>query len=111
MDLGPDVSRKGGGVEGSSKPTYGCQVTIQEQALLTARWSPVLSRERVYKRVRYPNVYDCYAEATKTSAFVGGAKLMLPEGIKRENNKMYEEVEIPPSDPMSIGFEEKPIYM
>uniref|UniRef100_A0A4W5RGW0 Activating signal cointegrator 1 complex subunit 3 n=1 Tax=Hucho hucho TaxID=62062 RepID=A0A4W5RGW0_9TELE len=142
---------------GDSKPTYGCQVTIQsgkekemmkmhrreekrerkrgerrwddtesssdlyfdpkemraqrEQALLTARRSPVLSRERVYERVRYPNVYDCYAEATKTSAFVGGAKLMLPEGIKRENNKMYEEVEIPPSDPMPIGFEEKPIYI
>ena len=38
-------------------------------------------------------------------------QLMLPEGIKRENNKMYEEVEIPPSDPMSIGFEEKPIYI
>ncbi|XP_071253079.1 activating signal cointegrator 1 complex subunit 3 [Salvelinus alpinus] len=153
----PDGSRKGSGGEGSSKPTYGCQVTIQsgkekemmkmhrreekrerkrgerrwddtesssdlyfdpkemraqrEQALLTARRSPVLSRERVYERIRYPNVYDCYAEATKTSAFVGGAKLMLPEGIKRENNKMYEEVEIPPSDPMPIGFEEKPIYI
>lgn len=153
----PDGSRKGSGGEGSSKPTYGCQVTIQsgkekemmkmhrreekrerkrgerrwddtesssdlyfdpkemraqrEQALLTARRSPVLSRERVYERIRYPNVYDCYAEATKTSAFVGGAKLMLPEGIKRENNKMYEEVTIPPSDPMSIGFEEKPIYI
>uniref|UniRef100_A0A674AIC3 RNA helicase n=1 Tax=Salmo trutta TaxID=8032 RepID=A0A674AIC3_SALTR len=120
----PDVSRKGGRGEGSSKPTYSCQVTIQsekekemmkmhrrkrerkrgerrwddtesssdlyfdpkemtaqrEQALLTARRSPVSSRER----------------------------LMLPEGIKRENNKMNEEVEIPPSDP--IGFEEKPIY-
>ncbi|XP_041708650.2 activating signal cointegrator 1 complex subunit 3 [Coregonus clupeaformis] len=153
----PDGSRKGSGGEGSSKPTYGCQVTIQsgkekemmklhrreekrerkrgerrwddtesssdlyfdpkemraqrEQALLTARRSPVLSRERVYERIRYPNVYDCYAEATKTSAFVGGAKLMLPDGIKRENNKMYEEVEIPPSDPMPISFEEKPIYI
>ncbi|KAL0984962.1 hypothetical protein UPYG_G00151150 [Umbra pygmaea] len=154
----PDGSQgKGSGGEGSSKPTYGCQVTIQsekekemmkmhrreekrerkkgerrwddtesssdlcfdpkelraqrEQALLTARRSPVLSRERVYERVRYPNVYDCYAEATKTSAFVGGAKLMLPDGIKRENNKMYEEVEIPPSEPMPIGFEEKPIYI
>uniref|UniRef100_A0A3P9AM31 Activating signal cointegrator 1 complex subunit 3 n=1 Tax=Esox lucius TaxID=8010 RepID=A0A3P9AM31_ESOLU len=83
----------------------------REQALLTARRSPVLSRERVYERIRYPNVYDCYSEATKTSAFVGGAKLMLPEGIKRENNKMYEEVEIPPSEPMPISFEEKPIYI
>lgn len=38
-------------------------------------------------------------------------QLLLPEGIKRENTKMYEEVEIPPNDPMSIGFEEKPVYI
>ncbi|XP_032375241.1 activating signal cointegrator 1 complex subunit 3 [Etheostoma spectabile] len=151
----PDVSRKASGEV--TKPTYGCQVTIQseqekqmmklyrreekrerkrgkgiddsdssdaaltfdpremriqrEQALLTARREPVLSRERVYERIRYPNVYDSYAEATKMPAFVGGAKLMLPEGIRRENTKMYEEVEIPPNDPMPIGFEEKPIYI
>ncbi|KAJ3598428.1 hypothetical protein NHX12_001938 [Muraenolepis orangiensis] len=110
----------------AGKPTFGCQVTIQseqekqlmkemrsqrEQALLTARREPVLGRERVYERVRYPNVYDCYTEAAKSPAFVGGAKLLLPEGIKRENNKMYEEVEIPASEPMGIGFQEKPIYI
>lgn len=37
--------------------------------------------------------------------------MLLPEGIKRENNKMYEEVEIPPNVPMPIGFEEKPVYI
>ncbi|XP_076593233.1 activating signal cointegrator 1 complex subunit 3 isoform X1 [Chaetodon auriga] len=83
----------------------------REQALLTARREPVLSRERVYERVRYPNVYDSYAEATKSPAFVGGARLLLPEGIRRENSKMYEEVEIPPNEPMPIGFEEKPVYI
>uniref|UniRef100_A0A672FSE4 Activating signal cointegrator 1 complex subunit 3 n=1 Tax=Salarias fasciatus TaxID=181472 RepID=A0A672FSE4_SALFA len=83
----------------------------REQALLTARREPVLSRERVYERVRYPNVYDSYAEATKSPAFVGGAKMMLPEGIRRDNCKMYEEVEIPPNEPMPIGFEEKPVYI
>ncbi|XP_054637611.1 activating signal cointegrator 1 complex subunit 3 isoform X1 [Dunckerocampus dactyliophorus] len=140
-----------------SRPTYGCQVTIQseqekhlmkifrreekrerkrgkgtddvecsealmnfdpkemraqrEQALLTARHEPVLGRERVYERIKYPNVYDSYAEATKTPAFVGGARMLLPEGIRRNNNKMYEEVEIPPNEPLPIGFEEKPIYI
>ncbi|XP_067458608.1 activating signal cointegrator 1 complex subunit 3 [Thunnus thynnus] len=151
----PDGSRKVSGEV--TKPTYGCQVTIQseqekqlmkmyrreekrerkrgkgtedidssdpvmnfdpremraqrEQALLTARREPVLGRERVYERIRYPNVYDCYAEATKTPAFVGGARMLLPEGIRRENCKMYEEVEIPPNEPMPIGFEEKPVYI
>uniref|UniRef100_A0A8C4NRA2 Activating signal cointegrator 1 complex subunit 3 n=1 Tax=Dicentrarchus labrax TaxID=13489 RepID=A0A8C4NRA2_DICLA len=83
----------------------------REQALLTARREPVLSRERVYERIRYPNVYDSYEEATKSPAFVGGARMLLPEGIRRENNKMYEEVEIPPNEPMALGFEEKPVYI
>ncbi|XP_039972901.1 activating signal cointegrator 1 complex subunit 3 [Xiphias gladius] len=83
----------------------------REHALLTARREPVLSRERVYERIKYPNVYDIYAEATKMPAFVGGARMLLPEGIRRENNKMYEEVEIPPNEPMPIGFEEKPVFI
>lgn len=47
----------------------------REQALLTARYSPVLGRHRDYERIRYPHVYDSYAEAIMTSAFVGGAKV------------------------------------
>lgn len=54
-----------------------CVFLYREQALLTARREPVLSRERVYERIRYPNVYDCYAEAAKTPAFVGGARVSL----------------------------------
>lgn len=37
--------------------------------------------------------------------------MILPEGIQRENNKIYEEVKIPYSEPMPIGFEEKPVYI
>lgn len=37
--------------------------------------------------------------------------MILPEGIQRENNKMYEEVKIPHSEPMPVGFEEKPVYI
>ncbi|KAG5856885.1 hypothetical protein ANANG_G00012670 [Anguilla anguilla] len=129
----PEAARKGSG--DGSKPAYGCQEAGEapddadappdpgfhfdpkelrlhrEQALLTARRSPVLGRQREYERIRYPHVYDAYAEAAKTSAFVGGAKMLLPEGIKRENNKMFEEVVIPPNEPMPIGFEEKPVYI
>ncbi|XP_058504063.1 activating signal cointegrator 1 complex subunit 3 [Solea solea] len=85
--------------------------THREHALLTARRDPILSRERTYERIQYPNVYDVYAEASKMPAFVGGAKILLPEGVRRDNTKMYEEVEIPPNEPMPIGFEEKPIYI
>ncbi|KAG8582325.1 hypothetical protein GDO81_008011, partial [Engystomops pustulosus] len=86
--------------------------SYREHALLNARNAPVLGRERDYgERIVYPHVYDSYAEAIKTSAFVGGAKLLLPEGIQRENNKMYEEVKIPITEPMPIGFEERPVYI
>lgn len=37
--------------------------------------------------------------------------MILPEGIQRENNKLYEEVRIPYSEPMPVGFEEKPVYI
>lgn len=54
-----------------------CFVSYSEQALLTARRDPVLSRDRVYERIKYPNVYDLYAEATRMPAFVGGARVRL----------------------------------
>lgn len=37
--------------------------------------------------------------------------MILPEGIQRENTKLYEEVRIPYSEPMPVGFEEKPVYI
>lgn len=49
--------------------------SYREQALLTARREPILSRDRTYERIQYPNVYDIYAEAMKMPAFVGGARV------------------------------------
>ncbi|XP_047413665.1 activating signal cointegrator 1 complex subunit 3 isoform X2 [Sciurus carolinensis] len=85
----------------------------REQALLNARSVPILSRQRDMdiEKIRYPHVYDSQAEARKTSAFIAGAKMILPEGIQRENNKLYEEVRIPYSEPMPVGLEEKPVYI
>lgn len=50
----------------------------REQALLTARRDPILSRDRGPQRPRYPHVYDSYAEASKMAAFVGGARVSSP---------------------------------
>lgn len=38
-------------------------------------------------------------------------QMLLPEGIRRDNTKLCEEVEIPPSQPMPVGLEEKPVYI
>ncbi|KAM7060359.1 activating signal cointegrator 1 complex subunit 3 isoform 1-T2 [Acridotheres tristis] len=85
----------------------------RELALLNARSMPVLGRQREmsFEKIHYPHVYDSRAEAMKTSAFIGGAKVALPESVQRENNKMYEEVKIPHSEPMPIGIEEKIVYI
>ncbi|XP_026582462.1 activating signal cointegrator 1 complex subunit 3 [Pseudonaja textilis] len=85
----------------------------REQALLNARTMPVLGRQRdmEFDKIHYPHVYDSQAEARKTSAFIGGSKMLLPEAIERENNKMYEEVKIPHSEPMPMGLVEKPVYI
>uniref|UniRef100_A0A674I0D5 Activating signal cointegrator 1 complex subunit 3 n=1 Tax=Terrapene triunguis TaxID=2587831 RepID=A0A674I0D5_9SAUR len=85
----------------------------REQSLLNARSVPVLGRQREmdFEKIYYPHVYDSQAEAMRTSAFIGGAKMLLPEAIQRENNKMYEEVKIPHSEPMPIGIEEKIVYI
>ncbi|KPP78746.1 activating signal cointegrator 1 complex subunit 3-like [Scleropages formosus] len=113
-----EEQRRGGAPRGINSPPLSCNESGErirtqelEHALLTARRLPLLGRQRDHQRIRYPHVYDAYAEATKMPAFVGGAKLLLPEGIKRENSKMFEEVVIPPNEPMPIGFEEKPVYI
>uniref|UniRef100_A0A5F9DJS1 Activating signal cointegrator 1 complex subunit 3 n=1 Tax=Oryctolagus cuniculus TaxID=9986 RepID=A0A5F9DJS1_RABIT len=85
----------------------------REQALLNAKSAPLLSRQRDTdtEKIHYPHVYDSQAEARKTSAFIAGAKMILPEGIQRENSKLCEEVKIPYSEPMPVGLEEKPVYI
>lgn len=49
----------------------------RELALLNARSMPVLARQREVdlEKIHYPHVYDSRAEAMKTSAFIGGAKV------------------------------------
>lgn len=53
----------------------------RELALLNARSMPVLGRQREmdFERIHYPHVYDSRAEAMKTSAFIGGAKVRLQQ--------------------------------
>ncbi|XP_038077615.1 activating signal cointegrator 1 complex subunit 3-like [Patiria miniata] len=80
----------------------------RERALIDASKAPLLTKRTsgAPKHV-YPYVFDALAEAQKTSAFVGAAKVMLPEGFERKNVKMFEEVTIPPSQPAPIAIGQK----
>ncbi|XP_038655200.1 activating signal cointegrator 1 complex subunit 3 isoform X1 [Scyliorhinus canicula] len=81
----------------------------REHALQSARIAPILTRQHDYERIHYPNVYDSKGEAMQSAAFIAGAKMLLPEDVERENNKVYEQVAIPATQPMPTGIQEKPI--
>lgn len=49
----------------------------------------------------YPFVFDSMLKIAQTSAYIAGAKILLPEGIQRTDTNVFEEVFIPASE--SIG--------
>lgn len=82
------------------KPTGG-RSPQRWSAPLSLRWLP---RANAWWR------FNCMCFCVIMSSLLC-RQMLLPEGIRRENNKMYEEVQIPPNDPMPIGFEEKPVFI
>lgn len=87
----------------------------REIALQEARNEPLFKypRQSGAGYQRYPFVFDSMAEAQRSSSFVAGAKLSLPVGFQQKQNKIYEEVHLPPSSsaPANIGSELVPISM
>ncbi|XP_071957193.1 activating signal cointegrator 1 complex subunit 3-like [Antedon mediterranea] len=85
----------------------------RERALRDAKRNPLLSKRSSAQQPQnvYPYVFDALKSAQATSSFVGGCKMILPEGHEKYSNKIYEEVRIPPSlpPPTSIGEHRVPI--
>lgn len=52
-------------------------------------------------QVNYPFVFDRFLKSAQTMAHVAGAKILLPENIKRYNDNRYEEIYIPAVDAAS----------
>ncbi|XP_033120994.1 activating signal cointegrator 1 complex subunit 3-like isoform X2 [Anneissia japonica] len=78
----------------------------RERALREAKRNPLLTkRSSAPQQNVYPYVFDSLKSAQASSSFIGGSKMILPEGHEKHSNKMYEEVQIPPSmpPPTSIG--------
>ncbi|RUS90749.1 hypothetical protein EGW08_001460, partial [Elysia chlorotica] len=76
-------------------------------ALREASNAPLFSgRSASYtKPEKYPFVFDKQAEAQQSSAYISGTKLVLPDTITRKDEKLYEEINIPPTGtaPANIG--------
>ncbi|KAL4233009.1 activating signal cointegrator 1 complex subunit [Mactra antiquata] len=79
----------------------------REAALMSAGSTPLFSSRSLQPttRERYPGVFDKMEEARLSSAYIGGIKMYLPDSVSRNSNKIYEEVDIPPSEgaPTNIG--------
>lgn len=52
----------------------------------------------VKKADQYPFVFDSLLKITQSTAFIAGAKILLPENIKRVDTNVFEEIAIPASD-------------
>ncbi|PIK56650.1 putative activating signal cointegrator 1 complex subunit 3-like [Apostichopus japonicus] len=85
----------------------------REFALQDAKSEPLFKhpRRRGPQYERYPFVFDAMAEAQRASSFVAGAKISLPVGFQQKQEKLYEEVHLPPASaaPLDVGQELIPI--
>ncbi|XP_021913277.1 activating signal cointegrator 1 complex subunit 3 isoform X2 [Zootermopsis nevadensis] len=79
----------------------------RQAALKTAMNAPIFQdRSRVTQsQEKYPHVYDSQRQVQQSSGFIAGVKVMLSSDVKRTDNKQYEEVNIPVSEPapLSVG--------
>lgn len=81
-----------------------CQKAIEENSLYYASKAPIFERERIPEREKYPFVFDSFAEAKMSAAFISGHKISLPAGFERTDNPKYEEITIPPCQKISKDF-------
>ncbi|PSN49726.1 Activating signal cointegrator 1 complex subunit 3 [Blattella germanica] len=78
----------------------------RQAALKVAMNAPIFQKARASQpQEKYPHVYDSQRQIQQTSGFIAGVKIMLSPDVKRVDNKLYEEVNIPVSEtaPLSVG--------
>lgn len=82
----------------------------QQQSLLQASQrqpifkdkAAVMAQQIYQSRIKYPYVFDAEREAKSHVGFIAGSKLFLPDTVKRVDNKMYEEVQIPATESATL---------
>ena len=67
---------------------------LYNQKRLDSMQQPVASN----KNNMYPFVFDSLLQVKQNSAFIAGAKILLPENIQRSDDKTSEEIYIPPTE-------------
>uniref|UniRef100_A0A1A9WJB5 U5 small nuclear ribonucleoprotein 200 kDa helicase n=1 Tax=Glossina brevipalpis TaxID=37001 RepID=A0A1A9WJB5_9MUSC len=92
------------------------QLRLQHQRNLleTAQREPVLKTTQSLKEFRskfnsqsaaqhYPYVFDSQLEAKQHAGFIGGSRISLPDYASRLDNRQYEEVKIPATEPPPLN--------
>ncbi|XP_033213736.1 activating signal cointegrator 1 complex subunit 3 [Belonocnema kinseyi] len=86
------------------------ELRLRRQEALTAMRAPIFPPPKKYYgnqvvREKFPFVFDSKLTSKSCAGFVSGAKIMLPENVKRQDSDLCEEVHIPvPTlEPLSVG--------
>ena len=80
---------------------------LREEQLTEARILQLYNQKRLdsmqqpaasNKSSMYPFVFDSLLQVKQNSAFIAGAKILLPENIQRNDDRTMEEIYIPPTE-------------
>ncbi|EDW23748.1 GL23759 [Drosophila persimilis] len=95
------------------------QLRVQHQRMLleNAQREPLLLTTKAVKAdyqappIRYPYVFDSQLAAKQHAGFIGGSRITLPDNAQRIDNKQWEEVKIPASEPPPLTVGNKRIQI
>ncbi|XP_022221242.2 activating signal cointegrator 1 complex subunit 3 [Drosophila obscura] len=95
------------------------QLRMQHQRMLleNAQREPLLLTTKAVKAdyqaapIRYPYVFDSQLAAKQHAGFIGGSRITLPDNAQRIDNKQWEEVKIPASEPPPLTVGNKRIQI
>lgn len=110
------LGREGGDNVEVARALDPAQLRLQQQRRLleAAQQEPLLKSTQRLKEFRppagyvppkYPYVFDSQLGAKQHAGFIGGNRITLPENATRHDNRQYEEVNIPATEPppLTIG--------
>ncbi|XP_037940900.1 activating signal cointegrator 1 complex subunit 3 [Teleopsis dalmanni] len=102
--------------ENNSRAVDALQLRMQQQRrfLEQAQQQPILkitkqSNSAYAKPVMYPYVFDNQLKSKEHAGFIGGSRIFLPDSATRIDNKQYEEVKIPATEPPPLQVGENRI--
>ncbi|KAH8389377.1 hypothetical protein KR200_001896 [Drosophila serrata] len=84
----------------------------REPLLLSTKTAKADYKQSAYNQpIHYPYVFDSQLTAKQHAGFIGGSRITLPENAQRIDNKQWEEVKIPASEPPPLTVGNKRIQI